>query len=101
MNGEELERWLHGPAGYLGPVGLEPAAALHDGNLTVVVDAALEGRTNLVAGANTLDYHYRNVTPGRDFTWTVLADIRNAVEGELCPVCPAEAGNRPPHRQGG
>jgi prolyl-tRNA synthetase len=87
MNAEELERWLHGPAGYLGPVGLDPAATLHDGKLTVVADAALEGRSNLVAGANQLDTHYRNVTPGRDFSWTLLADIRNAVEGELCPVC--------------
>jgi prolyl-tRNA synthetase len=94
MNSEELERWFRGPAGYLGPVGLDRAAALHDGKLTVVVDAALEGRQNLVAGANKLDTHYRNVTPDRDFGWTVLADIRNAVEGELCPVCPVEAGAR-------
>ncbi len=88
MNAEELERWLGGPAGYLGPIGLDVAAELHDGKLMVVVDTALEGRQNLVAGANALDYHYRNVTPGRDFGWTVLADIRNAVEGELCPACP-------------
>ena len=93
MNGDELQQWLGGPAGYLGPLGLDPAAKPHDGKLTVVVDRALEGRRNLVAGANALDYHYRNVTPGRDFGWTVLADIRNAVEGELCPVCPAEAGH--------
>jgi prolyl-tRNA synthetase len=25
MNGEELEQWMHGPAGYLGPVGLSVA----------------------------------------------------------------------------
>jgi len=43
----------------------------------------------MVAGANELDYHYRNVTPGRDFTPTVTADIRNAVEGEGCPNCGA------------
>ncbi len=93
MNAEELAHWLNGPAGYLGPVGLDPAAIPHDGKVTVVVDAALEGRSNLVAGANKLDYHYRNVTPGRDFTWTLLADIRNAVEGELCPICPPQAGH--------
>jgi prolyl-tRNA synthetase len=87
MNAEELQRWIGGPAGYLGPVGLRPAAKLHDGNLAVVVDVSLEGRKNLVSGANKLDYHFRNVTPGRDFGWTVLTDIRNAVEGELCPVC--------------
>ena len=93
MNAEELQRWIGGPAGYLGPVGLEVAGKLHDGKVTVVVDAALEGRHNLVAGANQLDYHYRNVTPGRDFGWTALADIRNSVEGELCPTCPAESGH--------
>ena len=35
---------------------------------------------------NKLDYHYRNVTPGRDFTPTVIADIRNINEGELDPI---------------
>jgi prolyl-tRNA synthetase len=39
----------------------------------------------MVAGANKLDYHLRNVTPGRDFGWTVLADIRSVNEGEGCP----------------
>ncbi len=98
MNGEELAQWLGGPAGYLGPVGLAPAKKPHDGALAVVTDAALQGHRNLVAGANRLDYHYRNVTPGRDFTWTVLADIRNAVEGEDAPNAPE--GTRAPLRIG-
>ncbi len=98
MNGDELAQWLGGPAGYLGPVGLTPAKKPHDGALTVVLDAALQNRRNLVAGANRLDHHYRNVTPGRDFTWTVLADIRNAVEGEDAPN--ASEGTRAPLRIG-
>jgi prolyl-tRNA synthetase len=52
----------------------------------VIMDLGLVGRKNLVAGANKLDYHYRNVTPGRDFTWTIAADIRNINEGELDPI---------------
>ncbi len=40
----------------------------------------------MVCGANKLDYHLRNVVPGRDFTWTVSADIRSVNEGEACPV---------------
>jgi prolyl-tRNA synthetase len=52
----------------------------------VVVDQSLVGRRNMVAGANKLDYHLRNVTPGRDFGWTVLADIRSVNEGEGCPM---------------
>src|SRR5208337_3162598 len=65
--------------------------ALEDG-LTVVVDKSLEGRKNLVAGANKLDFHLRNVVPGRDFKWTVSADIRSVNEGEACPVdnCPGK-----------
>jgi prolyl-tRNA synthetase len=85
MQGGELEQYMNGPAGFLGPVGLEfDAKPLGDG-LTVVVDKALEGRRNLVAGANKLDYHLRNVTPGRDFSWTLMADIRSVNEGEQCP----------------
>jgi prolyl-tRNA synthetase len=52
----------------------------------VVMDLGLDGRANLVAGANQLDHHYRNVTPGRDFTPTLVADIRNVNEGELDPI---------------
>jgi prolyl-tRNA synthetase len=87
MAAEELEQWMRGPAGYLGPVGLDPAKTLHDGKVNVVLDPGLENRRNLVCGANKLDYHYRNVTPGRDFAWTLVADIRNVVEGEGCPAC--------------
>ncbi|WP_419804421.1 proline--tRNA ligase [Terriglobus sp.] len=115
MQPQELEQYFNGPAGYLGPIGLTvlpadafainrgfyDAAALakakslsaevsdafkNERAATVVLDAALEGRKNLVAGANKLDYHYRNVTPGRDFTWTVAADIRNVSAGEPDPV---------------
>jgi prolyl-tRNA synthetase len=86
MNGEELQTFMNGPAGYLGPVGLTPAAKPLTSGITVVVDNGLEGRSNLVAGANKMDYHLRNVTPGRDFSWTVAADIRTVNEGEACPT---------------
>ena len=85
MVAEELEQYFHGPAGYLGPVGVEPAGEALDEALTVVVDKALEGRRNMVCGANLLDYHFRNVTPGKDFSWTLLADIRTVNAGEGCP----------------
>jgi prolyl-tRNA synthetase len=86
MQAEELDQYLHGPAGYLGPVGLQHDAKPLGEGLTVVIDKSLEGRKNLVCGANKLDYHLRNVTPGRDFTWTLSADIRSVNEGEACPV---------------
>ncbi len=85
MQAEELEQYFNGPAGFLGPMGLKPDAKLLEEGLTVVVDKSLEGRKNMVCGANKLDYHLRNVTPGRDFAWTLLADIRTVNEGENCP----------------
>lgn len=85
MQAEELQQFLNAPAGYLGPVGLKPVAQPLSDGLTVIVDKALEGRKNMVCGANKLDYHLRNVTPGRDFGWTLAADIRNVNEGEACP----------------
>jgi prolyl-tRNA synthetase len=85
MQAEELEQYFKGPAGFLGPVGLKPDAKSLEDGLTVIVDKSLEGRKNLVAGANKLDYHLRNVTSGRDFSWTLTADIRSVNEGENCP----------------
>src|SRR6185437_17033862 len=71
MQTEELTQYFNGPAGFLGPVGLKLDAEPLAGGLTVVIDKALENRKNMVCGANKLDYHLRNVTPGRDFCWTL------------------------------
>ncbi len=110
MTADELSLHIGGPAGFLGPVGI--AQVMTQGSLNglnsgkalerlkgvqrdlpaeglraiVVMDLGLEGRKNLVAGANRLDFHLRNVTPGRDFTATLTADIRNILEGELDPL---------------
>jgi prolyl-tRNA synthetase len=85
MVAEELALYFEGPAGYLGPIGLKvlPADKGDRRAAFVVIDKGLEGRKNMVGGANKLDYHYRNITPGRDFTWTRIADIRNVNEGDL------------------
>ena len=88
MVAEELALYFEGPAGYLGPIGLKvlPAAKGDPRAATVVADLGLEGRKYMVSGANKLDYHHRNIVPGRDFTWTHLADIRNVNEGDPCPI---------------
>jgi len=85
MQADELQQFFNAPAGFLGPVGLKVGVKPLEEGLTVVVDNSLEGRKNMVAGANKLDYHFRNVTPGRDFKWTISADIRTVNEGENCP----------------
>ncbi|MGA3080014.1 MAG: proline--tRNA ligase [Terracidiphilus sp.] len=82
---KDIESDFHMPVGFLGPVGLQHDKDRMTDAPTIVIDESLVGRTNLVAGANKLDYHLRNVTPGRDFSWTLSADIRSVNEGESCP----------------
>jgi len=95
MHPEELEKYFHGPGGFIGPVGLQVRASASKADagagdsVAVVLDASLEHRQNMICGANKLDYHFKNVTPGRDFQYTVLADIRNVEAGEGCPNCGA------------
>jgi prolyl-tRNA synthetase len=86
MTTEELESTFKTPAGYLGPIGLEAAPHLKKPGTLVILDKALEGRTNLIAGANKEEYHLRNVTPIRDFKPTLIADVRNIIEGEGDPI---------------
>ena len=87
MAADEVEQFFEGPGGFIGPVGPHFARQVLDENLTAVMDQALEGRHNMICGANEVDYHFRNVTPGRDFQPTITADVRNALEGEGCPTC--------------
>src|SRR6266852_4899057 len=58
-------------------------------DVILLVDKALEGRENLISGANKEDYHLKNVTPGRDFEPTAYADLRSVAAREQCPNCGA------------
>jgi len=88
MTAEEIEQIFHSPAGFLGPIGLTNIAKFPTGEGTLLfVDKALEGRKNLIAGANKEDYHAKNIVPGRDFEPTAYADLRNVEAGETCPNC--------------
>jgi prolyl-tRNA synthetase len=82
MQAEEIEPVFGSGAGYLGPINIKNAAGA-----AVIVDSALKGRTNLIAGANKEDYHLRNVTPEKDFAVAQWAELRNVEEGEGCPKC--------------
>ncbi|HEY0757716.1 MAG TPA: proline--tRNA ligase [Acidisarcina sp.] len=86
MHDGEIAHYFHAPAGYLGPIGLAAAKKVGSEGVTIVLDAALEGRLKLNGGANQEGYHLRNITPGRDFEWTIVSDIRNVAEGEACPT---------------
>lgn len=49
--------------------------------MPIYADLALEGRKNMVCGANKNDYHLKNVTPGKDFQ-AKFADIRQVAPGD-------------------
>jgi prolyl-tRNA synthetase len=89
MEEGEIKALFQSPAGYLGPIGIEWARDLKkDSDKPVLlVDTALEGRANLIAGANKEDYHLKNLTPGKDFHPTAYADLRSVTAGEACPNC--------------
>jgi prolyl-tRNA synthetase len=91
MDETEIKALFKSPAGYLGPVGIEWARdRKKDAEKPVLlVDSALEGRANLIAGANKQDYHLKNLTPGKDFQPTAYVDLRAVTAGEACPNCGA------------
>jgi prolyl-tRNA synthetase len=70
--------WFGASAGSLGPVGVK--------NMRVLADLALEGRQNMIAGANKDDYHLKNVTPGKDFQPEYF-DLRQVTAADMCAIC--------------
>jgi prolyl-tRNA synthetase len=76
--GEEIYQHFGADPGSLGPVGLS--------GIPVVADQALQGRRNLVCGANKNNYHLGFVTPGRDFQ-AEFHDLRAVEPGDLCSRC--------------
>jgi len=89
MEEAEIKGLFKSPAGYLGPLGIDWAKDIKkDADRPVlIVDKALEGRANLIAGANKEDYHVKNLTPGKEFHPTAYADLRRVNAGEACPNC--------------
>lgn len=75
---EEIREAFGADAGSLGPVGIS--------HLPILADQALQGRKNLVCGANRDDYHLKHVTPARDFSAT-YQDLRLVEAGDPCARC--------------
>ncbi len=74
---EEI-RAIGAEPGYGSPVGVRECV--------VVIDESVRDSPNLVAGANRVGYHLRNVNYPRDFAADHVADIAAAAEGFLSPV---------------
>jgi len=75
----EIERYLGCKAGYIGPVGIDPA-------IRVIADRSVAVMGNFVCGANEEGYHLTGVNFGRDCPEPALvADIRKVVDGDPSP----------------
>lgn len=75
---EEVKKIVGVSPGFVGPKGL---------SIKVIADKSLVGYPNFVIGANEEEYHYINANLGTTFNPDLIADIRKAVPGDLCPKC--------------
>ncbi len=56
----------------------------------IIADEALNGRRNMVTGANEDDHHLRGVDVARDIDVKAWLDLRQVADGEGCPNCEAQ-----------
>jgi prolyl-tRNA synthetase len=82
---EEIFAALGAHPGSLGAVSVNHES--HPLISEVIADLALQGTSAMVTGANTDDFHYRNVSVARDIQVGQFADLRVVKEGEGCPNC--------------
>lgn len=67
--------------GFIGPYKLDLE------KINVLYDKSLEGETNLICGANDIDYHYSGFSIIRDSDVKGFVDISEVKEGQSCPNC--------------
>ncbi|WP_298828456.1 proline--tRNA ligase [uncultured Planococcus sp.] len=75
---EDVQQLLSCDIGSLGPINLPS-------NIRLFADHAVENMVNAVTGANESGYHYKNVTPDKDFPVETYHDLRFIQEGDASP----------------
>jgi prolyl-tRNA synthetase len=76
---EEIREALGADPGSLGGVGVA--------RLPILADAALEGRNEMVTGANEDGFHLEHVSVARDLSRARFTDLRTVKAGEGCTRC--------------
>ncbi|MEE8808503.1 MAG: proline--tRNA ligase [Lactimicrobium sp.] len=72
-----VEEVTHAEVGFAGPIGID---------CPVYADEEVKYMQNFIVGANKTGYHYCNVNL-KDFKVEAFADLRNIMEGDICPNC--------------
>lgn len=67
--------------GFIGAYNLDAAG------MDVIFDSSLQGESNLVGGANKLDYHLKGISVERDIKPRSYADVAKVNEGDTCVKC--------------
>ena len=79
---EDEIRAIGAEPGYGSPIGVAE-------DTMVIVDERVAASSNLVSGANKVDYHCLNVNVGRDFEADLVADLVAVEAGMPCASCGA------------
>ncbi len=66
------------PVGYIGPIGL---------NSKFIIDEELRGESNLICGANEINYHLVGVDLNEHLKDAHYADLTIVAEGDKCTCC--------------
>lgn len=74
---DEVERVTHAKVGFAGPIGIA---------CPIIMDREVTHMKNFIVGANQTDHHIVNVNV-QDFEVSMIADIAQVKEGDICPVC--------------
>lgn len=68
------------PIGFIGPAGLKK-------EISVYADYSIKQMSNMIAGANKTDYHFKNINTGRDFEVKEWDNFSYPLPGDLCENC--------------
>lgn len=68
--------------------------------ILIIADPSLRQGHNFVAGANSIDYHIKNVNYPRDFRVDIWEDIASAYEGATCVCCGGTLSTQPGSEMG-
>lgn len=74
---DDVKRITNAEVGFAGPIGID---------IKIVIDNDILYKYNYIVGANKTNYHFKNVNT-TDFAYDYVGDIKNALDGDICPKC--------------
>ena len=79
----EENNYYNLPIGFVGPVNLNK-------EIKIYADYSIKDNFNMIAGANKINYHYKNVNLFKDFSVEDWGNFSYPLDGDLCINCGSE-----------